>query len=162
MVNKEYISGLIDGEVGDEQEAVTYQSLKKSSQARDVWRTYHVVGDVIRSEARSGLSQSRFHEALDAEPTVVAPLMNRVKKPIEQSWMKIVASFAVIGVVGWLGIADNSPFDVRIALRDFVAQEQQVALENIYDEAITEYLAAHQQVNPRGVGASVLVNQTDD
>ncbi|MEJ6563725.1 MAG: sigma-E factor negative regulatory protein [Burkholderiales bacterium] len=162
MVNKEHISGLMDGEMGGEQEAAAYQAIKKSVDAREVWRTYHVIGDVIRSEGRAGLSQSRFHEALAAEPTLVAPMISRIKKPTEYSWMKIAASFAVMAVVGWLGVAENSPVEVRIAKRDFVSQEQQVALEEVYEAGIAEYLAAHEQVNPRGLSSGALLNKSDE
>ncbi|MDA0237501.1 MAG: sigma-E factor negative regulatory protein [Proteobacteria bacterium] len=162
MVDEEHISSLMDGELEEQQEAVTYQALKKSPHFREVWRAYHVIGDVIRSEGRAGLSKSRFHEVLDAEPTIVAPLLSRIKKPAEHSWMKIAASFAAVAVVGWLGISNNSPIDVRIAKRDVASQEQQLALEEVYDEAIAEYLAAHKQFNPRGLNSSALVDQTDE
>jgi hypothetical protein len=78
------------------------------------------------------------------------------------SWMKIAASVAVMGLVGWVGVSDNSPIDVQVAKRNFMAEQQQVALEEAYDEAISEYLAAHQQVNPRGLGSSALTSNVDD
>ena len=162
MVDKEHISGFMDGEMGGDQEAATYQAIKKSADSKEVWRAYHVIGDVIRSEGRAGLSQSRFHEALAAEPTLVAPLISRIKKSTEYYWMKIAASFAVMAVVGWLGIAENSPVEVRIAKRDFVSQEQQIALEEVYEAGITEYLAAHEQVNPRGLSSGALVDKSDE
>ena len=76
--------------------------------------------------------------------------------------MKIAASFSVMAVVGWLGIAENSPVEVRIAKRDFVSQEQQIALEEVYEAGITEYLAAHEQVNPRGLSSGALVDKSDE
>jgi len=55
-----------------------------------------------------------------------------------------------------LGISDQSPLDVHVAVKDFSSQDQQVALEAAYDEAIAEYLAVHQQVSPRSLGGGAL------
>ena len=162
MVENEKISGLVDGEMDKDQEAKTYHSIKGSSDAKEVWRTYHVIGDVMRAEGRSGIAHKRFTEALAAEPTVMAPRMRLAKKPLGYSWMKIAASVAVMGFVGWIGVSDNSPIDVQVVKRNFMAEEQQVALEEAYDEAIDEYLAAHQQVNPRGLGSSALTSNVND
>ena len=154
MVDKEKISGLVDGEMDERNELSAYNAVKHSSEALETWRRYHIIRDVVRAEAKPGLPLDRFKAALDKEPTVIAP--RGFKRSVDASWMKIAASFAVIAVVGWLGVAENSPVEVRIAKRDFVAQQQQVALEEAYDEAISEYLAAHRQVSPRGLGSSAL------
>ena len=156
MVENEKISGLVDGEMDDRSEAATYKAVKHSSEALETWRRYHVIGDVVRSEARSGLSRDRFKAALDKEPIVIAPKTGFFRRVVDVSWMKVAASFVVMGFVGWLGVSENSPVDIRIAKRDFVSQQQQVALEEAYDEAISEYLAAHRKVNPRGLGSSAL------
>lgn len=156
MVDKEKISGLVDGEMDERNELSAYNAVKHSSEALETWRRYHIIRDVVRAEAKPGLSLGRFKAALDKEPTVIAPRVRGFKRSVDASWMKIAASFAVIAVVGWLGVAENSPVEVRIAKRDFVAQQQQVALEEAYDEAISEYLAAHRQVSPRGLGSSAL------
>lgn len=156
MVENEKISGLVDGEMDESSEAVAYKAVKQSSEALDTWRRYHVIGDVVRSEGRAGLSHERFKAALEKEPTVIAPKSRFVKRVMDTSWMKVAASFAVMAFVGWLGVSENSPYDVRIAKRDFVSQQQQVALEEAYDEAISEYLAAHRQVSPRGLSSSAL------
>ena len=162
MVENEKISGLVDGEMDEAQEATIYSEIKSSADAKEVWRTYHVIGDVMRGEGRSGIAQKRFSKALAAEPTVIAPRLRISKKPMGYSWMKIAASVAVMGLVGWVGVSDNSPIDVQVAKRNFMAEQQQVALEEAYDEAISEYLAAHQQVNPRGLGSSALTSNVDD
>ena len=156
MVDKDKISGFVDGEMDGRDERAVYNAVKHSPEALETLRHYHVIGDVVRSEARPGLSRDRFRAALDKEPTVIAPKASFGKRSLDGSWMKIAASFAVVAVVGWLGVSENSPVDVRIAKRDFVSQQQQVALEEAYDEAISEYLAAHRQVSPRGLGSGAL------
>ncbi|MBT6531264.1 MAG: sigma-E factor negative regulatory protein, partial [Betaproteobacteria bacterium] len=79
MVENEKISGLVDGEMDDAQEAKIYSGVKNSADAREVWRTYHVIGDVMRGEGRSGIAQKRFSQALAAEPTVIAPRLRIIK-----------------------------------------------------------------------------------
>jgi len=158
MVNKEDVSEFVDGEVSDAREDSLYRSIRSSSDGTDTWREYHLIGDLIRSEGQPGLSMEKFREALDAEPTVISA---RVRSPKSSrnsldKFSKIAASFAIFAVVGWLGVSDQSPLDVHVAIKDFSAQDQQVALEAAYDEAIAEYLAVHQQASPRSLGGGAL------
>jgi len=158
MVNKEDVSEFVDGEVSDAREDSLYRSVRSSSEGTDTWREYHLIGDLIRSEGRPGLSMEKFREALDAEPTVISA---RVRSPKSSrnsldKFSKIAASFAIFAIVGWLGVSDQSPLDVHVAVKDFSAQDQQVALEAAYDEAIAEYLAVHQQASPRSLGGGAL------
>lgn len=156
MVDNEKVSGLVDGEMDENGEMLVYKAVKQSPEALETWRTYHVIGDVVRGEGRPGLSRDRFMAALEQEPTIVAPKTRAVSRIPDASWMKVAASFAIVAVIGWLGVSENSPVDVRIAKRDFVSQQQQVALEEAYDEAISEYLTAHRKVSPRGLGSRAL------
>ena len=158
MVNKEDVSEFVDGEVSDAREDSLYRSIRSSSEAADTWREYHLIGDLIRGEGQPGLSMDKFREALDAEPTVISA---RVRSPKSSrnsldKFSKIAASFAIFAVVGWLGVSEQSPLDVHVAVKGFSAQDQQVALEAAYDEAIAEYLAVHQQASPRSLGGGAL------
>jgi len=157
-VNKEDVSEFVDGEVSDAREDSLYRSIRSSSEGTDAWREYHLIGDLIRSEGQPGLSMEKFREALDAEPTVISA---RVRSPKSSrnsldKFSKIAASFAIFAIVGWLGVSEQSPLDVHVAVKDFSAQDQQVALEAAYDEAIAEYLAVHQQASPRSLGGGAL------
>ena len=158
MVNKEDVSEFVDGEVSDAREDSLYRSIRSSSEGTDTWREYHLIGDLIRSQGQPGLSMEKFREALDAEPTVISA---RVRSPKSSrnsldKFSKIAASFAIFAIVGWLGVSEQSPLDVHVAVKDFSAHDQQVALEAAYDEAIAEYLAVHQQVSPRSLGGGAL------
>lgn len=158
MVNKEDLSEFVDGEVSDVREESLYRSIRSSDEGADTWREYHLIGDLIRGEGQPGLSMDKFREALHAEPTVISAKARNPKSTRNtlDRFSKIAASFAIFAVVGWLGISDQSPLDVHVAVKDFSAQDQQVALEAAYDEAIAEYLAVHQQVSPRSLGGGAL------
>jgi negative regulator of sigma E activity len=158
MVNKEDLSEFVDGEVSDVREESLYRSIRSSDEGADTWREYHLIGDLIRGEGQPGLSMDKFREALHAEPTVISARARSPKSTRNtlDRFSKIAASFAIFAVVGWLGISDQSPLDVHVAVKDFSAQDQQVALEAAYDEAIAEYLAVHQQVSPRSLGGGAL------
>ena len=158
MVNKEDLSEFVDGEVSDVREESLYRSIRSSEESADTWREYHLIGDLIRGEGQPGVSMNKFREALQAEPTVIsarARIPKNSRNTLDK-FSKIAASFAIFSVVGWLGISDQSPLDVHVAVKDFSAQDQQVALEAAYDEAIAEYLAVHQQVSPRSLGGGAL------
>jgi sigma-E factor negative regulatory protein RseA len=158
MVNKEDLSEFVDGELSDVREESLYRSIRSSDESADTWREYHLIGDLIRGEGQPGLSMDKFREALYAEPTVISARARSPKsnRNTLDKFSKIAASFAIFAVVGWLGISDQSPLDVHVAIKDFSAQDQQVALEAAYDEAIAEYLAVHQQVSPRSLGGGAL------
>lgn len=158
MVNKEDLSEFVDGEVSDVREESLYRSIRSSNESADTWREYHLIGDLIRGEGQPGLSMDKFREALHAEPTVISARASSPKSSRNtlDKFGKIAASFAIFAVVGWLGISDKSPLDVHVAVKDFSAQDQQVALEAAYDGAIAEYLAVHQQVSPRSLGGGAL------
>lgn len=162
MVDKEKISVFVDGEVNDIEEVGTYKAVKGSSDAKDTWNTYHVIGDVLREEARAGTSRDRFKSALDNEPTIIGKKIRVVQtKRWNNQWLKLAASFGFMALVGWFSTSENSPLDVRIAVKDYAAQKQQLALEDAYDEAIREYLDEHQKVSPLGLNTGVYIVESD-
>ena len=55
MVDKEKISGLVDGEMDERNELSAYNAVKHSSEALETWRRYHIIRDVVRAEAKPGL-----------------------------------------------------------------------------------------------------------
>jgi sigma-E factor negative regulatory protein RseA len=124
MVERERISALMDGELTDEEFAGRIQQLKSEEGAED-WRTYHLIGDVLRGDSMfssmpPSMSSSRFAEklgaALAAEPTVLAPAA--VRKPtrsLQRYAMAAAASVAGIAVVGWFALVNQESGQVNVA-----------------------------------------------
>mgnify|MGYP001454442526 FL=1 len=67
-----------------------------SPYGRQLWDSYHLIGDVLRSEELaiepSELFYARVSKAIDEEPTVFAP--NATKPPVWRRWSM---SLAVVG-----------------------------------------------------------------
>src|SRR5690625_842402 len=92
------VSAWVDGE-----ETVRAEELD-SPYGRQLWDTYHLIGDVLRSEdlavQPSDLFYARVSRAIDAEPSLVAP-----RKPRWQRFRRSLSGVAVAAVaasVAWV------------------------------------------------------------
>lgn len=74
---------------------------------RQLWDTYHLIGDVLRSRDLAIEPSERFYarvsKALDEEPTVIAP--RHVRRQTKRYWPRVAIAAAVILSVGvWFGV----------------------------------------------------------
>lgn len=75
----EQLSALADGELGESAAAQACASWRGDADARASWHTYHLIGDVLRSEdlaadpARDAGFMAALRLRLEAEPVVLAP-----------------------------------------------------------------------------------------
>src|SRR5262245_51021239 len=98
------ISALMDGELDDRSAAVAIQALEGDGEAREAWRTYHLISDALgKSRMLSEGFSSRVAAALAKEPTVLAPRRRPVGEP--RRWVALAAGVAAVSLVGWLGFA---------------------------------------------------------
>jgi hypothetical protein len=74
MVTKESISQLMDDELEGADAARALSALRDEAEGRQVWRTYHLIGDALRDTRMlsQGFSE-RVAARLAEEPTVLAP-----------------------------------------------------------------------------------------
>ena len=155
MVSKEKISSLVDGESGEEFDQLL-DEIHASEHCREAWYSYNLIGDVLNKTGVDGASLDRFRRALDAEPTVIAPRVRVKKRDAWNPFVRIAASISFVGVLGWYVFSDLSPLDVSVAWKNPELTSSQLALESAYDEAIADYLAAHNQVAPRAAGPGMI------
>ena len=155
MVSKEKVSGLVDGDFGEEFDRVVAE-IHSSDEYREAWYSYHLIGDVLSKTGEDGASLDRFRRALEAEPTVIAPKAPVKKRDAWNPFVRIAASISFVGVLGWYVFSDLSPLDVSVAWKNPELTSSQLALESAYDEAIADYLAAHNQVAPRAAGPGLI------
>src|SRR5690625_1512305 len=111
---------------------------------RQVWETYHLIGDVLRDEhlaiKPSPMFYARLSRAVDAEPTVLAP-RNRVRS----HWRSGVSGMAIaaaVAVVAWLVMplfADDPALDVPT-----MPPAQVAAASPEDDTSLHDYLDAHE------------------
>lgn len=169
----ELMSALADGQLHDDELALTWQMLEQSDDAVISWNHYHLIGDVLRSPAAS----SRVAASVDSSSFVnrlnlklhAEELHGRAAGPSAQPaahlsqrgtaanddvfrWKLLAgfASLAAVSVITWtaigpLGLSTTSPQLVqgRDAAQVLVASPQGVIVR---DARLNELLAAHKQL----------------
>ncbi|WP_354374116.1 sigma-E factor negative regulatory protein [Variovorax paradoxus] len=80
MTAREQVSALADGHLQGEDFARAIDAVCAEDDARGAWRSYHLVGDILRSGAHAPCSDTdafltRFQQRLAAEPVVATPVL---------------------------------------------------------------------------------------
>jgi sigma-E factor negative regulatory protein RseA len=117
---KTRISALMDGELEPHEIAPAFETLRRDPSLRVDWSTFHQIGEVLRREPRGSVDISRDFglrvlEALESEPTVLAPLHVR-RSTWQQPLLALAASLAGVAVVGWVGFGgfEQAPLDIAV------------------------------------------------
>lgn len=121
---KDRISTLMDGELDEREAAEVISSMAGEAQARDAWRTYHLIGDAMRES----------HAVVAPRPAANAPFW-RIALPA-------MAVAAAVALVSWVAFAPLQPTPVApppVAQAPVVPPPQ----------AANDYLLAHQGFSPR-------------
>ena len=147
---KARISELMDGELESGAAAAPLNALKSEGEAREAWRTFHLIGDAMRdTQLLSAGIAARVAARLAQEPTVVAPgRAAPVRSRPRWQMLSAAASVAAVALVGWLafGPQESGPQLAVVPKQDVVVKETaQVAPP---DQA-NDYLYAHQGYSPR-------------
>ncbi|OWT53617.1 sigma-E factor negative regulatory protein [Candidimonas nitroreducens] len=135
------VSVWMDGEGGE----IRPEDLD-SPYGRQVWDTYHLIGDVLRSEELAvkptDLFYARLSKALDAEPAIVAPQRRRYT-PVRLG-LSGLAVAAAVASVAWVAL----PYFSGGAAQPAVSAPVVASAGD--DASLRDYLAAHSQI--AGVG----------
>jgi sigma-E factor negative regulatory protein RseA len=161
---KARISELMDGELERREAAGPLDALRAEGEARDTWRSYHLIGDAMR-DTRMLSAGFAGHVAakLAEEPTVMAP--SRIAPaPQRPRWqlLSAAASLAAVALVGWVafGLQEGAPQVAQLPQHNVAAQETaQVAPAAAQlpspaaqvppPDSANDYLYAHQGYSPR-------------
>ena len=146
---KDRISALMDGELDDSSAATAIEALESDGEARDTWRTYHLISDALgKSRMLSEGFSERVAAALEKEPTVLAPRRRPAGEP--RRWVALAAGVAAISLVGWLGFApqQTAVAPVAQAPKTTLPQEIKPAMVPL-PSGTNDYLLAHQGFSPR-------------
>jgi len=142
---KEQLSALIDGEIDIENASYLLLGAKSDGELKQVWVTYHLIGDVMRGDTMHRASMAdRVMDVLVHEPTVLAPQSARehnapltAKRVYSRSMIwSVAASVAAVMFVGMMLLQHN-------ALDQNTGSPIQIA-----DALPAEYLVAHQIYAP--------------
>ena len=145
---KTRISALMDGELERHEAASPLDALRQDGEARDAWRSYHLIGDAMRdTRMLSPGFAARVAAKLAEEPTVMAP--SRVVRSAERPrWqlLSAAASLAAVAFVGWVAFA---PQESGPQMAQVQPQMQPVAAQVTPPDSANDYLYAHQGYSPR-------------
>ncbi|HEX4333827.1 MAG TPA: sigma-E factor negative regulatory protein [Usitatibacter sp.] len=141
------LSSLMDGELGAQEAGQALQACCASEGHKRTWYLYHVIGDSMRGQAPRRLSLPDVLDALQAQPTVLAPRRKLLETTFARVTFAAAASVATVGVVGWIGTQGGqapTPIVAKAAggLQPVANTVTQPALD------VQDYLAAHRQIPP--------------
>jgi len=149
---KARISELLDGELESREAAGSLDALRAEGEARDTWRSYHLIGDAMReTRVLSPGFAGRVAARLAQEPTVVAPV-RRAAMPQRQRWqfLSAAASVAAVALVGWVAFGlQQGGTEIAQVAPGGPAHIPAVAAQVPPPAAANDYLYAHQGLSPR-------------
>lgn len=114
--SRPWLSALADGDVSAVQQAC--DAWRHDAQARADWHTYHLIGDVLRSEdlaarpERDAQFLARLRQRLADEPVVLAPAPAEAgaQRQRRAAWLvPLAAAAGVAAVAGVLVLAQTGP-----------------------------------------------------
>jgi len=144
---KDRISALMDGELDDKAAGLALDALASEGEARDTWRTYHLISDALgKSRMLSDGFSERVAAALAKEPTVLAPRRRPAAEP--RRWVALAAGVAAVSLVGWLGVAPQQIAVAPVAQAPLQGTQAKPAVVPL-PSGTSDYLLAHQGVSPR-------------
>lgn len=178
-----WLSDLADGHADPEAAQGACAAWRDSAQVRQTWHSYHLIGDVLRSEELARPAQAdaaflaRLRERLAQEPVVLAPaplpqVQAQPARRQRQRWLVPMAAAAgFVAVAGVLVVTrlagpelgESGPMQVRtepqgpgLILVDSASRAAAGAgsLTMLRDARLDAYLNAHQSA--RGFGAAAV------
>ncbi len=149
------ISALMDGELEARELHEPLSALGADSDARETWRTYHLISDALRGGALLSTDCApRVAQRLAQEPALVGPLPSTVRPPDRARWFvpsALAASVAAAALVGWVALAPQQgagPATAPIA-QALQAEGAKEPARLPLTSAARDYLIAHQAFSPR-------------
>jgi sigma-E factor negative regulatory protein RseA len=155
---KAKISAMMDGELEPHELGEPLSAIESDRDARESWRTYHLISDALRGDAiLSADCARRVSQRLAEEPALVAPLPHAVRPPERPRWFlpsALAASLAAVAFVGWVAVAPRAPAPALAPvaqapkpapLARAAAEPPRVPLTS----AAQDYMMAHQAYSPR-------------
>lgn len=108
----ETISALVDDQLRGPALRQALELLRRDTEAQGVWSRYHLIGDTLHANlasARASGLHLRVHEALEQEPTLLAPR----RKPRLPSLAKQAAGLAIAASVAAVAIITVQQDDMQ-------------------------------------------------
>jgi sigma-E factor negative regulatory protein RseA len=154
---KAKISQLMDGELAGQEVASPLAALREDGEAREAWRTYHLISDALRdTRMLSRDFAARIAMRLAEEPTVLAPAAQpeAAGERGRRFLVPAAAAAAAVAMVSWVAFTpqetQRAPAPVAQAPRVKPAAPKEPARVPL-PVATDDYLFAHQGYSPRNL-----------
>lgn len=119
---------------------------------RQLWETYHLIGDVLRSDELSIVPSERFYarlsNAIDNEPTVLAPQHQVHHKSMRWGVSGLAVAAAVVAVA-WVAL----PY---FSTEQQLANDNTAVLASVVEDSWADYVDAHRDMS--GIGPAKQVS----
>lgn len=106
-MNGERLSALVDGELNGAEYGQALDAINLSPELRQRWMRYHTASDALKNSLPAALLKpdfsSRVMQAIDAEPTILAPrnVTRKINPLVKQfAGLAIAASVTAVAVLG--------------------------------------------------------------
>jgi len=147
------ISALMDGELDRQEAAGPIEALRGEGEAREAWRAYHLIGDVMGdTRLLSAGFAARVAVRLSAEPTVIAPRAAAAPaRRLRWAALSAAASVAAVALVAWMAFSPQggvAPQQVAVQMAAPAPLAEAEPARVPPPETATEYLLAHQSYSP--------------
>ncbi|HET9735556.1 MAG TPA: sigma-E factor negative regulatory protein [Burkholderiales bacterium] len=157
---KAKISAMMDGELEAHELREPLSAMESDREARESWRTYHLISDALRGDAILVADCARrVSQRLAQEPALIGPLPGAVRAAERPRWFMpsaLAASVAAVAFVGWVALAPEratSPAGALapVAVGPLPQQAPRAAAPPVVPvtSATQDYLLAHQVFSPR-------------
>ena len=151
----ELVSAFMDGE------AQMPDSLLRTSSARHHWYTYHLIGDVLRSDALARPATPEFTQklakAIAAEPPIVAPKRRTRLRAVARYGVPGVALAAAVVAVTWMAQPLVAPSGRTLQASSTPPEGTFTAASLSATPVLVDYLDAHRHT----AGFSTVGSQVD-
>ena len=149
------LSALVDGEASAKDVGAMCAKWRADESVRERWSTYHLIGDVLRSEdlasrpARDAAFMAALSRRLADEPVRLAPWLMTGPARRRLSWpMASAAAAAGFVVVAGVLVVMRPTTSVAPVLAERAPSEAVVASGRVVRDAqLDRYLAAHRRVS---------------
>ena len=150
----EKISQLMDGELSGQECDIHMRRLTGDAELAQRWDRYHLIRDVLRSEAGTRVDLvASVRERLAAEPTVLAP-RRRVAETFARFALPAAAAVASFVIGNWWAM-HSQPGGEQIAKAPPMAAPAALPAVAQANGQMAEYILAHQEFSPTSAMQSV-------
>lgn len=148
---KAKISALVDGELDRHEADPALDALGAGGEARETWRTYHLIGDSMRdTRLLSAGFAARVAAKIAEEPTVLAPRTLPMRRILEQRRWQVLSMAASLAAVAFVVSVAFAPQEGAVNPPPLAQNASPAEVAEVAPpDAAGDYVLAHQGYSPR-------------